>query len=550
MALSGPAAPNYSLTSVATTLADITVAVPGVTVAGGPVQYSDNVTLTATISSATVQSEVNSTGGTVQFLLKPASGAAVLLGTSAYPADWSVVAGRATVTRQFTITQAPDTYSVQAVFTPNTGNIGSATNLTAGTLAVTKEHADAVFTGETYYTLPSATASSFNILLSATVKDITALPASPRYDATPGNITYARVVFHKDNINGPIIGSAPVVLVSSTDPKTGTASVLYNCPISTVDQNNGGLSLTIYPEVSNYYTNVALDPTTVTLSLPGADFVTGGGFLVNTANSRGTLAGSTGAKTNFGFTMKYTRSGTNLKGQCNIIVRSNGRIYQIKSNAINTLSVGATANGTTPAYFNTKANYTDITDPLNPIPGGGNLDLTVWMNDVAAGGQGDEAGMQLLNGSQLLFASNWDGTKTVRQILGGGNVQVRNLLAAIASPTASATAQRPAGSPATPASVLAAAPPTVAAATLLEVFPNPMSGEQASVHFRSATGSKVQVLLYNEVGLQVATLYDAEAPRGQDLFLSFSRGNLPSGLYVCRLLVDGRVINYRFAIVQ
>jgi hypothetical protein len=65
--------------------------------------------------------------------------------------------------------------------------------------------------------------------------------------------------------------------------------------------------------------------------------------------------------------MQYNKSGTNLKGQCNIIVRSGGRIYQIKSNAVNTLVAQATTATGTPAYFNTKANYSDITDPNAPV---------------------------------------------------------------------------------------------------------------------------------------------------------------------------------------
>jgi hypothetical protein len=62
--------------------------------------------------------------------------------------------------------------------------------------------------------------------------------------------------------------------------------------------------------------------------------------LLNSA-SRGTIAGTSGLKTNFGFTMKFNKTGGSPKGQCNIIVRSGGKIYQIKANAINTLSVGA-----------------------------------------------------------------------------------------------------------------------------------------------------------------------------------------------------------------
>ncbi len=129
--------------------------------------------------------------------------------------------------------------------------------------------------------------------------------------------------------------------------------------------------------------------TTITIARPGADFVTGGGYLRNNACA-GNIAGTKDLKTNLGFNMQYTKSGSNLKGQCNIIIRSNGKIYQIKSNAVNTLVVSASNTSGTPAYFNTKANYRDITDPNNPISLGGNMDLTVKMNDVSTGGQGDQ----------------------------------------------------------------------------------------------------------------------------------------------------------------
>jgi hypothetical protein len=59
---------------------------------------------------------------------------------------------------------------------------------------------------------------------------------------------------------------------------------------------------------------------------------------------------------------------------------------------------------------------------------GGNFDLTVRMNDVSTGGQGDQVSILLQNPatSQLVFSSNWNGTQTALQTLGGGNVQVRN----------------------------------------------------------------------------------------------------------------------------
>src|SRR6188768_911230 len=139
--------------------------------------------------------------------------------------------------------------------------------------------------------------------------------------------------------------------------------------------------------VNGYYTAIG-EVQQVTIAVPGSEFVTGGGYVVNT-DTKGAFAARGGAKTNFGFTMKYTKSGSNLKGQANIIIRSNNRIYQIKSTAINTLSVGSQTAAGTPAYFITKANYTytDITNPLAPVTytGSGNLDLTVKMNDFSNG---------------------------------------------------------------------------------------------------------------------------------------------------------------------
>jgi hypothetical protein len=59
-----------------------------------------------------------------------------------------------------------------------------------------------------------------------------------------------------------------------------------------------------------------------------------------------------GQKTNFGFNVKYNKSGTNLRGQVNIIVRNGGRTYQIKSNSITSLAANSST-GT--ATFNGKA---------------------------------------------------------------------------------------------------------------------------------------------------------------------------------------------------
>ena len=124
--------------------------------------------------------------------------------------------------------------------------------------------------------------------------------------------------------------------------------------------------------------------------------------------------------------MKYNSSGKNLQGQANIIIHANdGKVYQIKGNAIDSLAVSGTTyprGGT----IVTKANLTDITNPFAPIAIGGNLKLQVDMTDAALGGQTDKVGITLWNSAGgLFFSSNWTGTTSIQQLLGRGNISVR-----------------------------------------------------------------------------------------------------------------------------
>ena len=320
----------------------------------------------------------------------------------------------------------------------NTGNNTKATSLT-----ITKENADITYTGQDYIALPSTTATSVTVSLSVTVRDLFS-----GSDADRGNIKNARVTFRRDNpLTGTVLGTASLPVSLVTDSTVGIVSTSFSYTLTNTEQQAGGANLQVYAVVDNYYTGGTSDvATTITIARPGSDFVTGGGYLVN-ANSTGTIAGTAGLKTNFGFNMQYNKSGANLKGQCNIIVRSGGRIYQIKSNAVNTLVVYSTTASGTQAYFNTKANYSDITDPNTPISLGGNMDLTVKMNDVSQGGQGDQVSVVLMNPntSELAFSSKWDGVQTVLQNLGGGNVSVRSTPSSAAPTAAPAMTLAPAG---------------------------------------------------------------------------------------------------------
>ena len=110
----------------------------------------------------------------------------------------------------------------------------------------------------------------------------------------------------------------------------------------------------------------------------------------------------------------------------NIIVRNGGRVYQIKATSLTSLAANPNPNLTGTATFNARANIQDITDPLNVISIDGGATLQVKLTDLGEPGNADSIAITVWNrAGGLWFASNWDGTKTIEQILGGGNLIVR-----------------------------------------------------------------------------------------------------------------------------
>ncbi|PYL38624.1 MAG: hypothetical protein DMF34_06310 [Verrucomicrobia bacterium] len=256
--------------------------------------------------------------------------------------------------------------------------------------------------------------------LSATVQDITAVPTDLAYDPYPGDIRNATVTFvNRDNGNA-VIATVPVGLVSAGDTKTGTATYNWNVDIGSADS----VQYTVGIIVGNYYTrNASADDTIVTVSLVTPGSINGGGYLVM-QSSAGLYPGGLGTKNNFGFNVKNTKTG--VKGNINTIVRNNGRVYQIKGNSMTSLATLPNSVGGT-ATFNGKSNIQDITDPLaQPISIDGNATLQVTMTDNGEPGANDTIAITVWNKSGgMWFSSNWSGTKTIEQKLGGGNLIVR-----------------------------------------------------------------------------------------------------------------------------
>ncbi|MCA1622582.1 MAG: hypothetical protein LC768_11415 [Acidobacteria bacterium] len=355
----------------------------------------------------TLSSPANCTASTVQ-----------LIGTGT-SCSWTV-SGRAMV--------APGTYAVTVKVEDSDG----AFNNTTFTVTVTQEDARAYYTGGLFVNTSSATSSNATTTLSATVRDITAETGDAATDSLAGDIRNATVTFvNRDASNAPIAGCSnlPVQLVDAADTKTGTVNCIWNVSI-----NGDSSDFTIGIVVNNYYTrNSSTDNTVVTVSKPlTTNFITGGGYLVmsDPSSSAGLYTGASGLKTNFGFNVKYSPGGKNLQGRINVIVRGkDGKVYQIKGNQMDTLAVTTVSNNplVTAATYSGKANITNITDPLNTISLGGGHSFQMKLTDKGEPGKTDTIGITVYgnNNGALLFSSNWNGTNTIEQLLGGGNLQVR-----------------------------------------------------------------------------------------------------------------------------
>ena len=341
-----------------------------------------------------------------------------------------VVSGNASCPPTGTQFVAPGAYSIKCAL----GTLSAANYTFAfvdGTMTVNQEDARSYYTGNTLFWGTTASATSANVTLSATIKDITAVTGDLASDAFPGDIRKAKVTFvNRDASNAELTGcrNLSVGLVSSSDTTVGTVT----CTTSLNIGSSGGSSYNIGIVVGGYYIdNSSTEDTTIEVADPITSyFITGGGYL-SESSSAGTYAADAGSKSNFGFNVKFNKGGTNLQGNLNIIIRKDRHVYQIKSNSLTSLgespSPCAQATSTSPckANFVSKATLQDITNPNSHVSLGGNLTFQMSMTDKGEPGSSDTIAFALYDSANnLLFSSKWNGTKTVEQMLGGGNLVV------------------------------------------------------------------------------------------------------------------------------
>jgi hypothetical protein len=381
-------------------------------------QYSDLVTFTATLSPGSTGGVARATG--VKFLVGTQEvGTATLT-----PSNGNLVGTLANVPlleptpfgTKPTGQMAPGTHTVTAKFIAPKGKPGIP-DLTT-TLTITPEDARTTYTGSLLVATASAKSGKAAVTLSTTVQDITALTGDPAYDAKAGDIRNAKVTFVDQDNGNKVLCTASVGLVSAADTKTGTATCTWNADIGSADSQ----TYTVGTVVNNDY--IRDDPSedaVITITRPGTNYVSGSGFLVM-SNSGGLYPGKAGTRNTFGFYAKYPAKGKNPDGYVVITMQSGNRIYQIRSASLTSLTSPASGK----AILTAKATIREVTSRR----GGDVIDrdaaLQLTMTDKGEPGTSDTLGITVWNTKGgLWFSSNWDGTKTVEQTLGKGNLVVR-----------------------------------------------------------------------------------------------------------------------------
>ena len=322
-------------------------------------------------------------------------------------------------------------------------------------LSIAQENATSVYTGNTFYSLGTATRGTF--VLSATIQDPAATTSDPAY----GDIRNARVTF-VDRLTGNVFSGCanlPVGLIASSNSTLGSASCTTTVAPGTYQVATlvGYSNASTVNNASYYSDNNPSEDTSLTVAQTGAGLITGGGFLQLTKSS-GQLNptnNGTGAQShqNFGFIVASNKSQTNLPGYVSAIVRSqvdlHGNacsvshaghttcVYQVNSTEIGSLTVVKAPNALCPANtptgsecasFTSSAVITDVTLPFSSTTIDGNA--TIIVNVVDTGKPSTDMISFQVNaasnkGGGLWYSSNWTGTRTAEQGLAEGGLSAQ-----------------------------------------------------------------------------------------------------------------------------
>jgi len=435
----------------------------------------------------------------------------------------TAVTGQATGTLK--LNQSSGNCNVTAAFAGDSTYCSSSNNLncisTDDQFVMTKENAVADYTGQDFASTGTATSTSSLVRLSATIRDITAVPVSG--DPEGGDIRNAKARFKLRGVN-PSNGSEVVpefntewinVTLLGTDIKVG--SILKDLTL-TIPGSLESVIFEIKVEVGDngYYCNS--DATaiigTLTLSKSLNDFVTFGGNLKMTPNtSYGYYPSNNDSKINFGGSVKYNKNGTNMQGGINIIWRTGTNVYQIKGivgGSNGSMSVNIANANEKKAVVIAKANVYD-TQTGAAVPNSSGAIVTLNLVDKGEPGVNDQISIELRNSAgTLLLSSKWTGIKTDLLTLTGGNIQVKS--------TATVTAVKEETTEETPDETVT----NLKLPFNIKAYPNP-SSQYFNLNIEGYDGEEAEIMVYNSAGILIDQ-FKQKANQENQLGQNWARG--------------------------
>ncbi|HAE42870.1 MAG TPA: hypothetical protein DCG34_08145, partial [Clostridiales bacterium] len=219
------------------------------------------------------------------------------------------------------------------------------------------------------------------------------------------------------------VGGEKSVIATRFDPITGIAEFDVPANLLIVETYVARVSLD-----NDWYTANPVEEVLVIYD-PSLGFTTGGGWFYWPAGTSNPQL--EGAKTNFGFTMKYNRKGTGVQGSFLLITHlPDGSIVRIKSNAIYGLAI---IQKTYPgiASFSGKCVYTRVDKYGNVLAEAGNQDFTVYVKDMNEPGEDTDMfwfNTKLTIASEIPFSLDSNNNNKLDDaeyvMLGGGNIVV------------------------------------------------------------------------------------------------------------------------------
>jgi hypothetical protein len=324
-------------------------------------QYSDSVTLSASLTPSDAT-------GSVEFFLVQG-----LTETSLGSAD--VSSGAASLKVQ--VTSGAGTATYKAVFT-GTGTFAGSEN--TADLTVTKEDAVVLYDGANPAALQVSTAggelNAGALTLALEVKEKTPDAATAPGSAGIGSIANA-------GLGVTLVPVGPGSSFALNCAATGVSGTGYDAARAFSCMNDDPLPVNSYEVQASvsgdYYTGDALDAFTV--FDPSLGFASGGGAFV-----------LDGEKVGFGFTTKYKKKGTNMQGAL-IVLRhhADGTVSRLKSNALGSLALGEDASVPMGwASFDGKATYTTWDEAAGDYVTVGNQGFAVYVEDRDNPGDGTD----------------------------------------------------------------------------------------------------------------------------------------------------------------